>query len=78
MQTKIKFTGPGTKCIICVFVLWYKYYSGGWCTWLTPLKYAESNQGSLLFPKNEFFIKADIGWRLEVGVFYKEVTLSFL
>ena len=23
-------------------VLWYKYYSGGWCTWPTPLKYAES------------------------------------
>ena len=22
--------------------LWYKYYSGGWCTWPTPLKYAES------------------------------------
>ena len=21
---------------------WYKYYSGGWCTWPTPLKYAES------------------------------------
>ena len=22
--------------------LWYKSYSGGWCTWPTPLKYAES------------------------------------
>ena len=25
-----------------ITVLWYKYYSGGWCTWPTPLKYPES------------------------------------
>ena len=26
--------------------LWYKYYSGGWCTWPTPLKYPESKSKS--------------------------------
>ena len=32
------YTLPWKVCI----ELWYKYYSGGWCTWPTPLKYAES------------------------------------
>ena len=27
-------------------LLWYKYYSGGWCTWPTPLKYPESKSKS--------------------------------
>ena len=28
--------------IVWLSELWYKYYSGGWCTWPTPLKYPES------------------------------------
>ena len=28
------------------YLLWYKYYSGGWCTWPTPLKYPESKSKS--------------------------------
>ena len=39
-------TGTSVKVKTLKQVLWYKYYSGGWCTWPTPLKYPESKSKS--------------------------------